>query len=126
MKKTVLVILAATSCLMLSSWTSVGMQASYKGAACGCPEISAPLNESCQASKDWDTFLDKYEKLVDTYISLYKKAKDGDYAAMAEYVKYMQQINELVADMGDMSTMSVSQMSRYMKITEKMTKAAAE
>ncbi len=110
---------------MLSSWTSVGMQASYK-AACGCPEISAPLNESCQASKDWDTFLDKYEKLVDTYISLYKKAKDGDYAAMAEYVKYMQQINELVADMGDMSTMSVSQMSRYMKITEKMTKAAAE
>ena len=78
-------------------------------------------------SKDWDKVLDDYESYVDHYISLLKKANNGDLSAMTEYVKIMEKAEELEKDLNDAENeMSNAQMKRYMKITKKMTDAAYE
>lgn len=42
-----------------------------------------------------DELLDKYEEYYDTYISLMKKAKNGDMSAVVEYGKYLKKSQEL-------------------------------
>ena len=76
---------------------------------------------------DWNEFLDSYEQYVDKYISYVKKAAKGDMDALAEYPSLMQKAQEFSEKMeGAQSQMSASQWARYMKITNKMVKAAQE
>lgn len=81
---------------------------------------------SSSGSQDWDALLNSYEQYVDKYISYMKKAAKGDMNALAEYPALMEKAQEFSDKManaqGDMST---SQWARYMKITNKMTQAAA-
>ena len=78
-------------------------------------------------SEDWDAMLDSYEEYVDKYISLLKKASNGDMTAMAEYAGLMQKAQELSDKMdGAQGDMSASKWARYVKITTKMTTAAQE
>ena len=82
---------------------------------------------SSSGSEDWDALLDSYEKFVDKYISYMKKAAGGDLSAISEYTSLMEKAEEIgdkLDKAGD--DLSSSQMNRYMKITEKMTKAAFE
>lgn len=78
-------------------------------------------------SEDWDALLDSYEQFVDKYIRYVKKAAKGDMTALAEYPSLMQKTQEfsdrLQTAQGDMSA---SQWARYLRITNKMTKAAQE
>ena len=82
---------------------------------------------SSSDSEDWDALLDSYEKFVDKYISYMKKAASGDLSAISEYTSLMEKAEEIgdkLDKAGD--DLSTSQMARYMKINEKMTKAAFE
>ena len=78
-------------------------------------------------SSDWDGLLDSFEQYVDDYISLLKKAKNGDVSALAEYASVLEDANELSDKLQNAkSEMSASQLSRYNKITMKMAKAVQE
>lgn len=83
------------------------------------------LSSSSKGSADWDSMLDSYEQYVDKYISLAKKANNGDMSAMAELAEFMQKSQDLSDKMDKaQGEMSASQWARYLKITTKMSKAA--
>lgn len=82
---------------------------------------------SSSGSEDWDDLLSSYEKYVDKYISYVKKAANGDMDALSEYPALMEQAQEFSEKMSNaQSDMSAAQWSRYMKITNKMNKAAQQ
>lgn len=90
-------------------------------------DVEEVAESSSSSSEDFDAALDSYEKYVDKYIALLKKASKGDMTAMAEYPSLMQQAQEcgdkLSSAKGDLTA---SQMARYTKIQMKMLKAAQE
>ena len=76
------------------------------------------------AGDNIDKLLDEYEKYVDQYIKVYKKAQNGDLSALTEYVKLAEKAQKLSDKLEKAEDeMSVAQMKRYAKITEKMLKA---
>ena len=90
---------------------------------------SASTNSSSISGKmgsaDIDKMLDEYEKFVDKYIALMKKAQSGDLSAMSEYASMLESAERLSNKLdncdGDMTS---AQLSRYTRITSKMTSAA--
>lgn len=88
--------------------------------------IKSEVSESnTSGSKDWDEILDEYEKYVESYAKLIKKASSGDVSAMTESAKMLehaQNLDEKFKDAKD--DMSASQLKRYMEITTKMATAA--
>lgn len=83
-------------------------------------------SSSSSSSEDWDALLDSYEQYVDKYISYMKKAASGDMSALSEYPSLMQKAQDFSEKMQNaQGDMSPSQWARYMKITTKMTQAAA-
>lgn len=77
-------------------------------------------------SQNWNELLDSYEQYVNKYISFVKKAANGDMNALAEYPALLEKAQDFSSKLenakGDMSP---SQWSRYMRITAKMSQAAA-
>lgn len=79
------------------------------------------------SSSDVDDMLNEYEKFVDNYISMVKKVAKGDMSVMAKMNDYMESAESLSRKIDNCSgSMNSSQMQRYMKITGKMTEAAAD
>ena len=77
--------------------------------------------------EDWDALLDSYEEYVDSYISLLKKASDGDLSAMSEYTDYLNKAEEFGKKLENSTDeMSVSQVARLNKITQKMLQAVQD
>lgn len=84
-------------------------------------------SSSSSGSQDWDALLDSYEQYVDKYISYMKKAAKGDMTALSEYPALMEKAQEFNSELqGAKGDMSASQWARYIKITNKMTKAAQD
>ena len=84
-------------------------------------------SSSSSGSQDWDALLNSYEQYVDKYISCVKKAAKGDMSAMSEYPALMEKAQEFSDKMeGAQGDMSASQWARYMRITNKMAKAAQQ
>ena len=82
-------------------------------------------DSSSSDDEDWDSLIDSYEEYVDKYISYMEKAMKGDMSALAEYPSLLEKVEEYSTKMNKAKgNMSYSQMSRYMKITNKMTEAA--
>ena len=80
---------------------------------------------SSSGSTDWDELLDSYERYVDDYIALAKKAQNGDMSALSEYASVLQDANDLSEKIqGAKSEMSTSQVARYNKISIKLANAA--
>lgn len=80
---------------------------------------------SSSGSTDWDELLDSYERYVDDYIALAKKARNGDMSALSEYASVLQDANDLSEKIqGAKSEMSTSQIARYNKISIKLANAA--
>ena len=74
-----------------------------------------------------DEILDEFEKFVDSYIRLYKKAMNGDMSALTEYVSYLEQAESLSEKLEDVEDdFTTAQLNRYMKITQKMTEVLEE
>ena len=83
-------------------------------------------SSSSSGSQDWDALLNSYEQYVDKYISYMKKAAKGDMSALSDYPALMEKAQDLSNKMsGAQGDMSAAQWARYMKITNKMTQAAA-
>lgn len=75
-------------------------------------------------SEDWDAMLDSYDSYVTKYVSLTKKAMKGDLLALAEYPALLEKAQDLCTKMEKaQGELSPSQLSRYLKITTKMTEA---
>ena len=88
-------------------------------------DVSA--NNSSSDSEDWDALLNSYEQYVNKYISLVKKASNGDMSAMAEYPALLEKAEDISSRLDDAKgDMSASQKARYLKITNKMAKAAQQ
>ena len=67
--------------------------------------------------------LDSYEKYVNKYVSLMKKANAGDMSAMSEYPSMLQEAQELSEKLSNaQGELSSAQWARYMRITAKMSK----
>ena len=80
---------------------------------------------SSSGSENWDSVLDSYERYVDKYIAIMKKAQSGDVSAMSEYPSLMQEAQEYGDKLQNAKgSLSASQMARYQRITNKMLKAA--
>ena len=86
---------------------------------------SSSISSSGKCSADIDKMLDEYEKFVDKYIAMAKKAQNGDISALSEYANMLESAEKLGDKLdacdGDMSA---TQISRYTRITSKMASAA--
>lgn len=90
-------------------------------------ESDVSMESSASGSEDWDAILDSYDKYVTKYISFVKKAANGDIGAMAEYPGLLQQAEDFGDKLsGAKSNLTTEQWVRYMKITQKMSAAAAQ
>ena len=79
------------------------------------------------AGDNIDKLLDEYEKYVNQYLEVYKKAMKGDMSAMNEYLKLAEKAQKLADKLEKVEDeMSVFQVKRYAKITEKMMKALSD
>lgn len=75
------------------------------------------------SGENWDAVLDSYEKYVNKYVSLMKKANAGDMSAMSEYPSMLQEAQELSEKLSNaQGELSSAQWARYMRITAKMSK----
>lgn len=84
-------------------------------------------NTSSDSSDKVDKALDSYEEYIDSYIKFLKKVQKGDNSAMADYPEMMQKATDMQQKMDDMKNeFSSKQMSRMMKIVNKMNTAAME
>ena len=78
-------------------------------------------------SEDWDSILDSYERCVDKYIALAKKAAGGDVSAISEYTRLLEESQELSEKLSNAKgSLSSSQLSRYNRIALKMASAAQQ
>ena len=85
------------------------------------PVESAGVSESGDLSE----LLDKYEKYVDDYIALLKKANDGDITALTDAAQLMEDAQELAEELEkEQGNMSVADAKRLAEINEKMIIAA--
>ncbi len=88
---------------------------------------AATISNTSSSSKNWNALLDSYEQYVDKYISYMKKAANGDMSALSEYPALMQKAQDFSEQLdGAQGDMTPAQWARYMKITQKMMKAAQE
>lgn len=88
------------------------------------PEADA-VSETSKGSEDWDAVLDSYEKYVDQYVKVMKKAQAGDVAAMTEYASMLEKAEDLSNKLEKAgSDLSASQAARYTKISQKLANAA--
>jgi len=82
---------------------------------------------SSAGDKSWDALLVSYEKYIDQYITLFKKANAGDISAMSEYPSMMAKANDLQEKLINASDdMSIAQMNKFTKLQTKMLNAIGE
>lgn len=80
---------------------------------------------SSKSSTNWDAVLNEYESYVNQYIALMKKAQNGDMSAMSDYAKMLEKAERLSDKLDNAEDeMTSAQLSRYLKITNKMANAA--
>lgn len=90
------------------------------------PVEPEPSEDVSLSSSDIDAMLDSYDDYTDKYIEFYKKAMNGDAAAMSEYPALMEKAedfaNKLEEAEGDLTA---EQLARMMEIQQKMLGAMA-
>ncbi|UPT66986.1 MAG: hypothetical protein M0D57_21620 [Sphingobacteriales bacterium JAD_PAG50586_3] len=91
------------------------------------PESPAATNGGTTPAKsviDWDKVLDDYEALTNQYISLAKKAKNKDIAAMAELPLVMGKANDVASKVKKAKgELTPAQWSRFISIQTKLAQA---
>lgn len=84
------------------------------------------LSESSSAgsSTNWDEVLNEYEKYVNSYVALYKKAMNGDMSAMNEYASMLENAQSLSRKLESAgSNLTAAQVARMNRINQKMLSA---
>lgn len=92
-------------------------------------DVDSDDSYSDSGSENWDKLLDSYERYVDEYIAMAKKAKNGDPSALEEYTSLMKEAQEY-ADRLERArrdnNISNAQLARLQRINQKFQKAAQE
>lgn len=91
-------------------------------------ENTSSSSESSEStgSTDWDKVLDDYESMMNSYISAVKKSSQGDMSAMTEMANYLEKAESFASKLENaQDDMSSTQWARFLKIQEKMVKAAS-
>lgn len=87
-------------------------------------KTSNTINNS--SGDSWDSVLDDYEKFVDKYIKLFKKAQNGDASAITEYAECLEKAQSLQEKLENAkSNLTSKQVSRLTKIINKLSNAVA-
>jgi len=92
-------------------------------------DCSGSSSDDCDSkcSVDMDSWLNNYEKFVDTYVKTMKKAAKGDLTIMAELPNLLSQAEEMDKKLGNsQGDMSPAQLKRFMAIQTKMLGAVTE
>ena len=80
-------------------------------------EVAEPVVNT----KKWDETLDSYEKYIDQYIKLYKKAMTGDASALTEYASMMEKATEFAEKLEEAGDdLTTTQMNRFIKLQTKL------
>ena len=96
----------------------------YENADYSLYSIQVSRESEDSGNDNWDRLLDQYEGLVNKYISMTKKLKNGDYEAMTESPQLADKAEELDLKFKNAEDeMSSSQWKRYMDLNTKMAKA---
>lgn len=103
---------------------------SFVGAGCFAATPNHPNNLSAgtvsatSSSSSVDKLLAEYEKYVDSYVSLAKKAANGDLSAAAKYVDVLKKAKNVASQLEKMKKeMSATQAAKFAKIAAKLAKA---
>ena len=84
-------------------------------------------DNTTSSTSNFDELMESYENYVDQYISLLRKAKNNDLSALSEYPAMLQKAQDLQSKIenakGDLSS---AQLSKFIKLQEKIAKAALE
>lgn len=84
-------------------------------------------DSSSKSSSNYDELLKSYEKYVDKYISLMKKAKAGDASALSEYPNMLEEAQSLSEKIQNVQgDLTAEQAAKYQRLSAKMLKAAQE
>lgn len=87
--------------------------------------ILSTTNHELASSSNWDEILDEYEAYVAKYIVIQKKVASGDIALMTEAFEMLEQASKLSEQLQrEESQLTSAQLSRLLKITQKMAEAA--
>lgn len=88
------------------------------------PKMSSSDNSS---DGNLDDLLDSFESYIDKYISLMRKAKNGDASAMSEYPDMLEEAQNLGEKIQNAKgQLTGSQLEKYQRINNKMLQAAQE
>ena len=118
---------AKTFAIVLSKFK----EASTSSSSVSSSPASTSSDENVTSTKkagsgNWDSLLDSYEKYVNQYIALLKKANAGDASAMTEYASMMEKATEFADKLENASDdLSTAQAARFLKLQTKLTNAAA-
>lgn len=81
---------------------------------------SSKASSTVKNSVDYDKWLDEYEEYFNTMSKYYKKFKNGDQSAYADYAKALQKFNSLTDKLhGAETDMTPAQMMRMSRIIQK-------
>lgn len=88
-------------------------------------DYEEPSSSKSSGSTNWDELLDAYEKYVDSYIAMLKKAMKGDASAMSEYPTLLEKAQEFANKCSaGKNEMTPAQAARLGKISLKMVEEA--
>jgi len=116
------------------SFSIISSKLKEESATSSSTSTSAPSsdnNETVSSAKsvgneNWNSILDSYEKYVNQYIALLKKANAGDMSAMTEYASMMEKATEFADKLENASDdLTEAQTARFLKLQTKLTNAAA-
>lgn len=86
---------------------------------------ASELSMKDNSSNNWDSTLDEYEKYIDNYIKLYKKAQNGDTSALTEYASLLEKAQSLSEKLSNaQGDLTPTQASRFIKLQQKLANAA--
>ena len=92
----------------------------------GKSKTISKTSSSKNVANEWDSVLDDYEKFVDKYIKLFKKAQNGDTSAITEYAECLEKAQSLQEKLQNAkSNLTSKQVSRLTKIINKLSNAVA-
>lgn len=82
-------------------------------------------SSSSSSDENFDEFLAAYEKYIDKYIALMKKAKNGDYSAMSDAASLMSEAQEYGEKLQKLSgNLTPAQLAKFQKLQQKLISAA--
>lgn len=107
-----------------AGWEASGSSSS-DGDESSVSESDDNISSASSSSDDFDEFYASYEKFVNKYIAVMKKAKNGDASAMLEAASLLEDANEAADKIDNIKgDLTPAQLSKFTKLQQKLASAA--